>query len=702
MKINNNTVTEHSNFKEQKTIQASIDNPVKMLRMFTKDLYKNPLQTAIQEYINNAKDAHLMVNKCSSLIEITAPTLANQNVIIKDFGPGLSPEDVENVFAKITASNKEHSNKFKGGFGIGSKSWFSINPSFFVISNYNGIKSYYEVTFTDNIYINLQDSEETNEPNGVEVQLPLANSNQIPKAEKAIKRAIKFWKKRPKLINMKLNPLPFLYEDENFKLIKIGCKEETAVTLSETQYSIKDFECVNSLKRMFPRCSIEFKFKVGEVNLKNSQEVGPDRENFVQEMEKFLMDKAKKYKDKMPKILKEILDKLSKEEELQLYYFQSIVQNHHYPNQSYGFKKNELNYTFAKDSDFVLTRDFKGIYRINGKDDYYIPLEQNTLILVNDMNISIGRSKSKIAKEILKQKAHQEISGIHFTESISDTIRQELLKRVKVKNLSEVKFTQPEHTLDKKTITEINLLIYSSLENREDNYKISSKRVKKKIEELDIKVPYIPSSTWNMWKHTYRYSHGRRNYNDAQSKLKSCKIPFVVVSKVSAEVLKEKGFKELTIKEIDAEYTKYLKKQKEIKEKEAKKKLEELKKQALHKNVVDQMQWLSFSGLFHNYSKISLNEFKERITLWNLSHPLLNKLIKETIPEHDTLYRLKKTFSKVVDIEKTYKQNKEYFNFFKNLRKNNPLLLEALVGKSKYNEEPEFHQNVRDLLEKIK
>lgn len=44
MKFKESNARFKTNMKESKRIVASIGNPVKMLKMFTKDLYKNPIQ----------------------------------------------------------------------------------------------------------------------------------------------------------------------------------------------------------------------------------------------------------------------------------------------------------------------------------------------------------------------------------------------------------------------------------------------------------------------------------------------------------------------------------------------------------------------------------------------------------------------------------------------------------------------------------
>lgn len=402
MKIKDNQNTEIStNIDSSERIEATISNPAKMFKMFTKDLYKHPLQTAIQEYINNAKDAHTMIGKDPSSIEITAPTVANQSVIIKDFGPGLSPADIINVFSKITTSNKDNSDLFNGGFGIGSKSWFSVNSIFYVISRYNGIKSYYEVSFTDSIYIQKQHEESTDEPSGVEVVLPLANNSQISEAEFAIHRAVRFWKTRPKLINTEIPPLNPLFECSDFKIIELSQKEihlgtlDLMVTLGETQYSISNLN-LRDVKDLFPY-KIEISFKVGEVQTKNS-EVGPDRESFSVEMIPFINKKISKIREQLPTI---ILDALKKETSLsKILHYVSLP---HFNIQNYVFNHEGINLVIIKsfrNSKIIFNEldNYYDGYRWHNKTPFLVP---KGCILLKSRTIQ--SQKTKILKEIKKQ-----------------------------------------------------------------------------------------------------------------------------------------------------------------------------------------------------------------------------------------------------------------------------------------------------------
>ena len=93
-------------------------------------LYSDKVLAVIREYSSNAWDAHREVGKADVPIKVTLPTSMDPTLTIEDFGPGLSPDDVFNVYTQYGASTKRGSNSSVGMLGIGSKSGFSFCSGF--------------------------------------------------------------------------------------------------------------------------------------------------------------------------------------------------------------------------------------------------------------------------------------------------------------------------------------------------------------------------------------------------------------------------------------------------------------------------------------------------------------------------------------------------------------------------------------------
>jgi hypothetical protein len=698
MKLNKYTLKTSSNFTEKKRIVASIDNPVKMLRMFTKDLYKHPLQTAIQEYINNAKDAHIMAKKDCSTIEITAPTMANQNVIIKDFGTGLSPEDIENVFARITASNKDTSDSFNGGFGIGSKSWFAINPSFYVVSTFNGTKTYYEISFTDNIYVDMQESEDSQEPNGVEVILPLADSNQIEPAIKAIKRAIKFWSVRPKTINFELGPLPCVYENKDFKIIAINCKKtDLAVTLGETQYSVNDFDTLNSYKKYAENYSIQIKFEVGEVKLKNSQEVGPDRENFALTMEEHVCKKFNVAVNMLPKILKSLVRK-----ETDLNKIIEMVHTREYPHNSYSMVYKGLPIMIDKMNKLPFDRTHKESWSKRSKISGYIAIDPTVLMIkIKPSLVKLQKFLSgAILGELDESNKFTSICFVNKEGNFDETQEKLYSQFFTIKDITEYNIKLPLSTEDK--INQLDPEVNIIERGLKDNYrtvnciKTYTANKKFKISELNKTVPVISSVYW---------SGGKRYYEDNSFKfgasVKKLSLEYYVATPENLKIMKHFGFKELTksfVRNKREQYELKISEEKELQEKSIKRRR---RIEAISNSTKNKLKWYEFSFFIHS-TNITLGQLDMNILeKFFPEDEILKDIFKLKIPEFKELEKMKlyygSSLSSIETFSEMYPQETKHMERLKEIKRISPLLFHSITH---YN--PMFDEEIRRLIDFIK
>jgi hypothetical protein len=142
----------------------------KMFKILSDSLYSDKIQAPIRELSTNAYDSHVAAGN-KNPFKVTLPTAANPNFTVRDYGTGLSQEDMENLYTTYGASNKNDSNDFVGCLGLGSKSPFAYTKSFTTSSYFNG-KKYTYVMSIDDAGVpthNLFDISKTNEPNGLEI-----------------------------------------------------------------------------------------------------------------------------------------------------------------------------------------------------------------------------------------------------------------------------------------------------------------------------------------------------------------------------------------------------------------------------------------------------------------------------------------------------------------------------------------------------
>lgn len=170
-------------------------------------LYENKIQTLVQEYICNARDAMREVGKGCDF-EVTMPTRLQPTFKVRDFGPGISPERMEKVFILYGASTKRGSNNQTGGFGIGAKSAWSYTDSFTVTSVVDGIRRAYvcHTGLNNQGSLDLVSEDKTDQPNGTEIQIAVKHHD-LNEFKSAIFRAIYFWAERPKVSGEELPTL---------------------------------------------------------------------------------------------------------------------------------------------------------------------------------------------------------------------------------------------------------------------------------------------------------------------------------------------------------------------------------------------------------------------------------------------------------------------------------------------------------------
>jgi hypothetical protein len=191
---------------ENETQDFSIGDASVVIEILRNRLYERKIQTLVQEYICNARDSVREAGKKDSNIEITVPTKLNPVFKVRDFGVGITPDRMADVFIKYGASTKRGTNNQTGGFGIGGKSFFSYSDSFSIITYIDQVRRTYvaHIGVNNNGRLDLVSTDSTVESNGVEIQ-GAVKQNDIEEFRESIFRAIYFWDEKP-VLKGELNP----------------------------------------------------------------------------------------------------------------------------------------------------------------------------------------------------------------------------------------------------------------------------------------------------------------------------------------------------------------------------------------------------------------------------------------------------------------------------------------------------------------
>jgi len=115
----------------------------KAFQILSDGLYSDKVLAIVRELSTNAWDAHVAAGTETTSFAIHLPNSLEPHFSIRDFGTGLSHEDVMVLYTTYFDSTKDDSNLFVGALGLGSKSPFSYAESFTVTSFFNGEKRAY-------------------------------------------------------------------------------------------------------------------------------------------------------------------------------------------------------------------------------------------------------------------------------------------------------------------------------------------------------------------------------------------------------------------------------------------------------------------------------------------------------------------------------------------------------------------------------
>lgn len=156
------------------TSSFNIKTSAKAFQILSNSLYSNKIGAVIREYSCNALDAHRYAKCENKPFKVQLPSSLDQQFIVRDYGNGLSPEEITELFTTYFSSSKDSSNDFTGALGLGSKSAFSYTDSFSCKSYYDGICYVYSL-FLDQgePKVTLMYQSKSEEPSGVEIIIPV-------------------------------------------------------------------------------------------------------------------------------------------------------------------------------------------------------------------------------------------------------------------------------------------------------------------------------------------------------------------------------------------------------------------------------------------------------------------------------------------------------------------------------------------------
>lgn len=278
----------------QNTAEFSIKVTAKSFGVLINGLYSNKIRAVIRELSTNAYEAHQLVNKENVPFDVKLPTRFDNNFVIRDYGPGLSEDDIlgkmqkkkvvnedgteeeitvrtGGLYTTLFDSTKDNSNEFGGAFGLGSKSPFAYCDNFIVESIYNGVKYCYFCN-KDNSGIpscSLAHSDTTTEPSGLKIKIAAIRGDEWKFAEEA-RYLYKFFKTRPNITGENI-----IYPSESIVLSGdrweiYNNNDRALAVMGNIAYSVDNY--TGNFKEILAIPGIRLFFEIGEIEPQPNRE----------------------------------------------------------------------------------------------------------------------------------------------------------------------------------------------------------------------------------------------------------------------------------------------------------------------------------------------------------------------------------------------------------------------------------------------
>lgn len=175
----------------------------KAFNILSSGLYANKIRAIVREIGCNAVDSHAAAGRPDVPFDVHLPSMLEPYFYIRDYGTGLSHDDVTKIYTTYFESTKTDSNDYIGALGLGSKSPFSYTDNFTVTAIKNGRKGIYSAFISDTGFpsIMLMSEHETDEPSGVEVRFSVNKQTDFIPFKNEAADVYAWFKTKPNILN---------------------------------------------------------------------------------------------------------------------------------------------------------------------------------------------------------------------------------------------------------------------------------------------------------------------------------------------------------------------------------------------------------------------------------------------------------------------------------------------------------------------
>lgn len=263
-------VAEISEFK----IRASS----KSFQILSSGLYQNKIRAIIRELSTNAVDSHVAACRPDAQFDVHLPNQLEGWFSIRDYGTGLSRDQVSKIYTTYFESTKTDSNDFIGALGLGSKTPFSYTDNFTVTAIQNGVKGIYSAFINDTGVpsIALMQEEESTDPAGVEIKFAVHDYKDFWTFAREAELVYAYFKIQPvvygssdfkvhKITYIDRDIIPGVHTTQNCNSTAVMGNIAYPINFASSDTTLGDLASLLS-------CGLEMHFDIGELDFQASRE----------------------------------------------------------------------------------------------------------------------------------------------------------------------------------------------------------------------------------------------------------------------------------------------------------------------------------------------------------------------------------------------------------------------------------------------
>lgn len=259
--------------------QFRFDNNADMFQLIISQLYSRPIEAIVRELSCNAYDAHVDAGTKVKPFVVKLPNDLDHTFYIRDYGTGLTPEQVYNLYTVVGLSDKTHSNDYVGAFGVGSKSPFAYTDQFSVESIVDGTKWIYSAHMNKDGIPEIADLSDggfpTDEENGLKISFDI-NRNEWHAFYQVCRKVFYPFDVKPVILGYETD---YIISEKNYKIEgdRWGYRDSTPQQLMRNKnYAIMgnvlyeiDTEQIKDYNHI---CGFDLYFDIGELTPAASRE----------------------------------------------------------------------------------------------------------------------------------------------------------------------------------------------------------------------------------------------------------------------------------------------------------------------------------------------------------------------------------------------------------------------------------------------